>query len=144
MQRVESGFAVSVSELKRNPTRIMSGSSGKPVAILNHNRIMAYMLEPEIYEAMLERLDDLDLIEIAKARATAKPATPAPSTVMRRRACQPRPCMACRITTRSNCVRQDTGWFIAWKTIGSQSLSLLSGVANTMTYMTRRNGDECA
>ena len=72
MQRVESGFAVSVSELKRNPTRIMSGSSGKPVAILNHNRIMAYMLEPEIYEAMLERLDDLDLIEIAKARATEK------------------------------------------------------------------------
>lgn len=72
MQRVESGFAVSVSELKKNPTRIMSGSAGRPVAILNHNRIMAYMLEPEVYEAMLERLDDLDLIEIAKARASEK------------------------------------------------------------------------
>jgi antitoxin StbD len=63
---------VSVSELKKNPTRIMSGLVGRPVAILNHNRIMAYMLEPEVYEAMLERLDELGLIEIAKARASGK------------------------------------------------------------------------
>lgn len=72
MQRVEAGYAVSVSELKKSPARIMSGSSGKPVAILNHNRVMAYLLEPEVYEAMLERMDDLDLIEIIKSRASEK------------------------------------------------------------------------
>lgn len=69
MQRIEAGLAVSVSELKRNPGQILSGSKGQPVAVLNHNRVMAYMLEPQVYEAMLERLDELDLIEIIKARS---------------------------------------------------------------------------
>ena len=69
MQRVEAAMVVSVSDLKKSPTSIMNESRGQPVAVLNHNRVMAYMLDPKTYEAMLERLDDLDLIEIIKARA---------------------------------------------------------------------------
>ncbi|RDJ21364.1 antitoxin [Bosea caraganae] len=69
MQRVEAEFAVSVSELKKSPTAIIGDANGMPVAVLNHNRIMAYMVPAETYEAMLERLDDLDLAEIVKARA---------------------------------------------------------------------------
>ena len=60
-------MAVSVSDLKRSPTSIMNKSRGKPVAVLTHNRVMA--LDPQTYQAMLERLDDLDLIEIIKSRA---------------------------------------------------------------------------
>jgi antitoxin StbD len=40
-----------------------------PVAVMNHNRVMAYMVPAETYEAILERLDDLALAEIVKARA---------------------------------------------------------------------------
>ena len=69
MQRVEADVAVSVSDLKKSPTAVMSEAGGATVAILNHNRVMAYMVSPARYEAMLERLDDLHLIEIAKARA---------------------------------------------------------------------------
>ena len=69
MERVEADMVVSVSDLKRNPTAVMSDAQGEPVAVLNHNRVMAYLVPPRTYEAMLERLDDLDLIEIIKSRA---------------------------------------------------------------------------
>lgn len=72
MQRVEASIAVSVSDLKKSPSAVMEEAKGEAVAILNHNRIMAYMVPAEIYESMLEQLDDLHLIEIAKARAGEK------------------------------------------------------------------------
>ena len=63
-------LAVSVSELKKNPTGVMAGAAGgMPVAVLNHNRVMGYMVSAELYEQMMERLDDLDLVEVIKARS---------------------------------------------------------------------------
>jgi antitoxin StbD len=69
MQRVEAAVSVSVSDLKKSPTAVMNEARGESVAVLNHNRIMAYMVPAETYEAMLDRLDDLQLAEIVKARA---------------------------------------------------------------------------
>ena len=69
MQRVEATVAVSVSDLKKSPSGVMARADGEAVAVLNHNRVMAYMVPADAYEAMLERLDDLALIEIARARA---------------------------------------------------------------------------
>ncbi|WP_341351978.1 type II toxin-antitoxin system Phd/YefM family antitoxin [Stutzerimonas kirkiae] len=48
------------------------GADGMPVAVLNHNRVMGYMVPAELYESMMERLEDLELVEIAKARAGEK------------------------------------------------------------------------
>ena len=42
------------------------------MAVLNHNRIVAYMVPADLYESMLERLDDLYLAELVKARAGEK------------------------------------------------------------------------
>lgn len=69
MQRVEASVAVSVSDLKKSPSAVMEEAKGEAVAILNRNRIMAYMVPAETYEAMLDRLDDFHLVETAKARA---------------------------------------------------------------------------
>lgn len=69
MQSILSDVAVSVSELKKNPSGVLSGAGGMPVAVLNHNRVMGYMVPAELYEQMMERLDDLDLIEVVKARS---------------------------------------------------------------------------
>lgn len=68
MQRVEAAIAVSVSDLKKNPSAIVDDASGSPVAILNHNKVMAYMVPADTYEAMVDALDDQALVEIAKAR----------------------------------------------------------------------------
>ena len=69
MQNVIADRAVSVSELKKNPSAVMSGAQGGAVAVLNHNRVMAYMVPTDVYEAMMERLDDMDLAEVMKARS---------------------------------------------------------------------------
>lgn len=47
----------------------MDDAKGQAVAVLNHNRVMAYIVPADTYETMLERLDDLDLVEIVRARA---------------------------------------------------------------------------
>lgn len=69
MQRLEADVAVSVAEFQRSPVAVMDGAAGATVAVLSDDRVMAYMVPPERYEAMLEQLDDLHLVEIAKARA---------------------------------------------------------------------------
>jgi antitoxin StbD len=73
MQRVEARVAVSVSDLKKSPSAVMDGADGETVAILNHNQVVAYMVAPHVYETMMERLDDLELIETIKARANEVP-----------------------------------------------------------------------
>lgn len=75
MQRVEAGIAISVSDLKKNPSAVFERSGGEPVAVLNHNRVMGYMVPAALYEAMMERLDDADLIRIARERL-AEPSCP--------------------------------------------------------------------
>ncbi|WP_432668464.1 type II toxin-antitoxin system Phd/YefM family antitoxin [Pseudomonas umsongensis] len=73
MQSVLADVAVSVSELKKNPSAVLSGAHGCPVAVLNHNRVMGYMVPADVFEAMMERLDDLDLAELVRARRHETP-----------------------------------------------------------------------
>ena len=73
MQRVEANVAVSVSDLKKNPSQVMAMANGESVAVLNHNRVMAYMVPAARYEAMMEHLDDLELAETIKQRADETP-----------------------------------------------------------------------
>lgn len=64
-------FAVttaSVSELKKNPMGTVAAGDGFPVAILNRNEPAFYCVPAKAYEAMLDRLDDLELNAIADAR----------------------------------------------------------------------------
>lgn len=72
MQRVEASVAVTVSDLKKSPTAIMNEAQGEAIAVLNHNRVMAYMVPADVYEAMLDRLDDIHLTEIIKSRSDEK------------------------------------------------------------------------
>ncbi len=68
MQRVEADIAVSVSDLKKNPSAIVEHAAGGTVAVLNHNRVMAYMVPARTYEALIDALDDQALVEIIRAR----------------------------------------------------------------------------
>ncbi|MEB6589135.1 MULTISPECIES: type II toxin-antitoxin system prevent-host-death family antitoxin [Pseudomonas] len=72
MQNVLASIAVSVSELKKNPSAVLGSADGEPVAVLNHNRVMGYMVPAELFESMLERLEDLELAEIARSRSGEK------------------------------------------------------------------------
>lgn len=59
----------SVSELKRNPMGTVAAGDGAPVAILNRNEPAFYCIPAKAYEALLERLDDIEMNDLADARA---------------------------------------------------------------------------
>lgn len=66
--QIYAATSASVSELKRNPMRTVAAGEGFPVAILNRNEPAFYCVPAKAYEAMLERLEDLELNAIADAR----------------------------------------------------------------------------
>lgn len=68
MQRIEADMVISVSDLKKNPSAVFDNSDGAPVAVLNHNRVMGYMVPAALYERMIERLEDAELVRVVKER----------------------------------------------------------------------------
>lgn len=66
---VLTDMTASVTELKRDPMGIVAAGLGAPVAILNRNTAAFYCVPAKAYEAMLERLEDMDLNALADARA---------------------------------------------------------------------------
>lgn len=51
----------------------MNGAHGGPVAVLSHNRVMSYRVPAHVFEAMMERLDDLELAELVRSRSHETP-----------------------------------------------------------------------
>jgi antitoxin StbD len=66
--QIFAATTASVSELKRNPIGTVAAGEGFPVAIFNRNEPVFYCVPAEAYEAMLERLENLELNAIAEAR----------------------------------------------------------------------------
>lgn len=63
-----SEMTASVSELKKNPMGTVAAGEGLPVAILNRNAPVFYCVPAKAYEALMERIEDLELNAIADAR----------------------------------------------------------------------------
>lgn len=63
-----ANITASVSDLKKNPMGTVAAGEGFPVAILNRNAPAFYCVPARAYEAMLEKLEDLELNAIAQAR----------------------------------------------------------------------------
>jgi antitoxin StbD len=55
--------------LKKNPMGTVAAGEGSPVAILNRNEPAFYCVPARAYEALMERLEDLELNALADARA---------------------------------------------------------------------------
>jgi antitoxin StbD len=58
----------SVSELKKNPMGTVAAGEGFPVAILNRNEPAFYCVPAKAFEAMMDRIEDIELNAIADAR----------------------------------------------------------------------------
>ena len=68
MDRIYARASVSISDLKKNPTRIINEAEGAPVAILNHNKPSAYIIPAEAFEALMEKFEDYELSRLVKER----------------------------------------------------------------------------
>ena len=75
MQLIHSHQVASITELKKNPSKLINEANGCPVAILNHNVAAAYLIPSETFESLLELLDDRDLEKIVGKRLLDKKKT---------------------------------------------------------------------
>lgn len=63
---------VSISDFKKNPSAVIAAADGFPIAILNRNTPAAYLVPADAWEAIMERLEDIELAEIVRQRQDQK------------------------------------------------------------------------
>jgi len=68
MESIFADVTISMSEFKKNPAAVLRDARSRPVAVLSHNKAAFYMIEPALFEAMLEELADQDLHRKVLAR----------------------------------------------------------------------------
>ena len=68
MQTIFADMTVSMSEFKKNPASVLRRAQSKPVAILNHNKAAFYMVEPRLFEALMDELADQELHRLVLSR----------------------------------------------------------------------------
>lgn len=68
MEAIFADVTISMSEFKKNPAAVLRQANCRPVAVLNHNKAAFYMLEPSVFEAMLEAIADQKLSRIVQER----------------------------------------------------------------------------
>ena len=73
MENLHAQLTVSMSEFKKNPTAVLRSAGGRPVAVLNHNKAACYVLDPKVFQALLDELEDQALQRIVLARLSEIP-----------------------------------------------------------------------
>ncbi|MDC9498824.1 MULTISPECIES: type II toxin-antitoxin system Phd/YefM family antitoxin [unclassified Pseudoalteromonas] len=68
MRQVLADCSASISELKKNPTALLNEADGAAIAILNHNKPAAYLVPAQMYEQLIEQLDDYELTKVVESR----------------------------------------------------------------------------
>ena len=60
--------AMSMSKFKMRPAAVLRGANHRPVAVLKRKRVAFYVLEPRLFEAMMDELADQELYCRASSR----------------------------------------------------------------------------
>ena len=68
--KVLADTVVSVSDLKKNPIKVVAQGEGFPIAVLNRNHPAFYCVPAEAYEALMDKIEDLELNALANERAS--------------------------------------------------------------------------
>ena len=68
MRQVLADCSASISELKKNPTALLNEADGAAIAILNHNKPAACLVPAQMYEQLMEQLDDYELTKVVESR----------------------------------------------------------------------------
>lgn len=58
----------SISELKKNPMAVVDEADGFPVAVLNRNQPAFYCVPADAYEALMDKLEDMELALLVQER----------------------------------------------------------------------------
>ncbi|EPQ1205671.1 type II toxin-antitoxin system Phd/YefM family antitoxin [Acinetobacter baumannii] len=63
---IHSRFVASVSELKKNPMEVVNNGFGEAVAILNRNNPAFYCVPADMYERLMDLVEDRELLKLAE------------------------------------------------------------------------------
>ena len=66
--RILSEISSGISELKKNPMKVVAQGDGGPVAILNRNEPVFYPIPAEMFEHICDVLEDVELRAIVEQR----------------------------------------------------------------------------
>ena len=65
---VLADVSAGISELKKNPMSVVAQGHGAPVAILNRNEPVFYAVPAEAFEALMDKLEDIELAAMVRDR----------------------------------------------------------------------------
>jgi antitoxin StbD len=68
LQRVNADLAVSITDLKKNPNAVMKVAEEEAVAVLNHNKVVGYIVSAAAWEYAQDLYEDIRLADIADER----------------------------------------------------------------------------
>ena len=66
--QILTNMAASISELKANPMKVVASGEGMPIAVLNRNEPVFYCVPAQAYEAIMDLIEDKELLALAKSR----------------------------------------------------------------------------
>ncbi len=73
MNTLLADCATDIAELQTHPLDVLEQAQNAAVVILNNNQPTAYLLSAQLYETLLEQLDDQFLAQLIKQREAEKP-----------------------------------------------------------------------
>ena len=68
METLLADLTISMSDFKKNPAKVLREANAQPVAVLNHNKAAFYMVDPVLFEALIDEVEDAQLMPMLKAR----------------------------------------------------------------------------
>ncbi|AVL70528.1 MULTISPECIES: type II toxin-antitoxin system Phd/YefM family antitoxin [Oligella] len=68
IRQIYANNSTSISELKKNPMAVMKQAEGFPVVVLNRNQPVFYCVPADAYEALMDKLEDMELADIVRQR----------------------------------------------------------------------------
>ncbi len=66
-QKLEADLGVSITDLKRNPAAVVKAADDQAIAILSHNKVVAYIIAPRVWEFAQDLHDDVKLSELIES-----------------------------------------------------------------------------
>lgn len=76
MDAVLAETSIGITELKKNPSAVIRDAGTETIVVLHHNKPSAYLVPASTYEALMDVLDDLQLIPVVQQRVAAWQADP--------------------------------------------------------------------
>ncbi|MCQ8821611.1 type II toxin-antitoxin system Phd/YefM family antitoxin [Pseudoalteromonas agarivorans] len=70
MKKILADCSASISELKKNPIALINNADGEAIEILKYNEPVAYLVPAQLYELLMDQLDEFELTKIVESRRT--------------------------------------------------------------------------